>query len=165
MKKIFFFIIISSSLNLLAQQTFDKWENVELKDKFGDKTGEVIKSILVKGKFSNTATTDSDLIVKISDYGKHIKFSFYEYNKPPEATIVSKTRIGRIYIKRANGEEETHRGYAMSYGGVYLNKKRNKLTKLIRNGNGEIIKVFIWAREFSIYGKSTYSFSLKTQEN
>lgn len=166
MKKIktLLLLTIFLTLNLFSQQNLDTWETVELKDKFGDKTGESVKSLITKGKFGNTATSDEDMLVKVSDYGKYIKISFFEYNKPPEATLVSESRNGKIHIKRDNGEEEKYSVNASKYGGVYLYKKRNKLSKLIREGNGEIIKVFLWSREFSIYGKSTYSFKLKTQE-
>lgn len=158
-------LTILLSLNLYSQEKFDIWKTVELKDKFGDKTGRTVKSFITKGKFGNTATSNEDMLVRILDYGDYIKISFFEYNKPPEAILVSESRNGKIHIKRENGDEEKYSGNASKYGGIYLKKKRNKLSKLIRSGNGEVIKVFLWSRQFSLYGKSTYSFKITTQKN
>ncbi|WP_445749991.1 hypothetical protein [Polaribacter sp.] len=153
------------SFNLFSQESLDNWEIVELKDKFGDKTGETVKSLFTRGKFSNTATSNEDMLVRVLDYGDYIKISLLEYNKPPEAILVTENRNGYIHIKRENGDEEKYTVNASGYGGMFIYKKSNKLLKLIREGNGEVIKVFLSSREFSIYGKSTYTFSLKTQEN
>lgn len=163
MKKIILFVLLHSPIFLQAQLNYDKWEVIETVDEFGDKTGEKVAQIFAKGTFSNSATTNSELIVRISDYEDMMFISLFEYGKTPEAKLTYDSSFGKISIKREDGLIEKYQVMASKDGGIYLGKK-NKLATLIRDGNEELLKVYISDKQFSDYGSSTYNFKIKTQK-
>lgn len=57
-----------------------KWSSVDVVDRYGDKTGKTVNQIVLKGVFSNSATSNSDAKVIFTDYGeREIKIKIIEY--------------------------------------------------------------------------------------
>lgn len=154
-----FMVVMSTTM--YSQINFDSWETVQVTDDFGDPTGESVVRFFSEGKFSNSATSNSDLIVKVVDYGESILIDLFEYSSPPSATLCYDGCLGDISVKRADGTVETYEGYALDIGGIYFNSE--EFRDLIHNGGGEEIKVFIAQRLFSDYGGAMYSFKIITQ--
>ena len=154
-----FMVVMSTTM--YSQIDFDVWQTVDVTDEFGDPTGESVTRMFVEGKFSNSATINSDLIAKIVDYGESVLIDLFEYSSPPSATLCYDGCLGEVSVKRADGTVESYECYALDMGGVYFNKP--DFLDLIHNGGGEEVKVFIAQRLFSDYGGAMYSFKIITQ--
>ena len=164
MKKLFLMMGLAAISAIgFGQLNYDVWETVEIVDEFGDSTGESVIRTFAKGTFSNSATANSDLIVKVVDYGDGIAFDLYEYSSPPAAKLCYDGCFGNISIKRANGDIETYEVFAPKSGGIYVSDERVDFTNVLKNSNGETIKVVIKQSSFSKYGSSSYKFDLVTQ--
>lgn len=144
------------SLTLYAQD----WEKVETVDEFGDSTGESVLRLLVNGKFSNSATVGSDLIVKVVDYGDAAIFTLYEYGSSP-ASMGYKGNLGSIKVKLASGEVVKFNCFAPKSGGIYFGKEDyTALFKYLKDGTGSVMKFLVNEEDFSEYGNATYKFSI-----
>lgn len=160
MKKLFFLTMVLA-LNLLNAQdiAFDKWQTIETQDEFGDSTGEKVDRLVVKGKFSNSATSNSDLIVKVVDYGESCSISLYEYNRPPAVTLVSKGSFGTIKYKDSNGEIGTLNTFASKSGGLYFSKESYiEFMRVLQES--KTLPLIVREENFSKYGNSVYKFTL-----
>jgi hypothetical protein len=155
-------LIILSTGHISAQLSYDQWETVELEDEFGDKTGEKVKRIFHKGKFSNSAVYNEDLIVKVVDYGTNILISLYEYGEPPVAELVYEGSFGSISIKMPDDTVKKYEVFAPESGGLYLNDE-DDLYQLLKNGKNQKLKVSVRQSSFSDIGQSSYNFNLLTQ--
>lgn len=162
MKKYILTLIALISLLSYSQERipYDEWTTVETKDKFGDISGEKYLIFQTKGTFSNSATSNSELLVRITDFKKQFHLNLFEYGKDPAARLNGTSPS--VQIKRENGE--VLYGSALLVDDVHLYiRKKSKIGKLISNGTSEILKIFI--TEQSEYSKSTYLFSIKSKNN
>lgn len=175
MKKIILTVamVIGMMTTTQAQEWLGKWTTVETTDDFGDNTGEKMNMIVVKGKFSNSATANERLYAQIGDHGNLIQIRLFEYEKPPAAQIGKKFSEGVIKVKLEDG---TIREFNMkSYGELGIcvkdagpgnrNKRDienfNEFASFIRDKT-QTAKVFIDARSFGGYS-GTYLFEFQTQ--
>lgn len=137
---------------------YDEWINIETKDSFGDATGEKSLVFFTKGVFSNSATSNSELLVRITDFKKQFHLNLFEYGKAPAARLNGLSPS--IQIKTENGDVVYGSALLIDDIHLYITKK-SKLGKLISNGTGETLKVFI--TEQSEYSKSEYLFNIKSK--
>ena len=146
-----------------AQLNYE-WETVEIVDEFGDPTGDVAKSVYCEGVFSNSATSNSDLIARVSDQSELIVIQLYEYASPPSVSMGLGDEIGKIKVKRADGTVQEFGAWSPKGGGLYFSKDLGRdFIDLVLNGGGEEITVLIKEKDFSEYGSASYRFKLKTQ--
>lgn len=160
MRKLVLVLGMVLAFNLSNAQVFDKWEEVPVVDSFGDPTGESVKRLLVNGTFSNSATSQSKLIVKVTDYGDACLISLYEYGRGPEAKLGLKGAFGSIEYKDANGERGSLRAFASKGGSLYFSKE--DYTNFVNALNqSKELRVLVFESSFSDYGTSKYIFTLK----
>lgn len=146
-----------------SQYHYDWKDNTPL-DEFGDPLDIVQKDIYCTGVFSNSATTNSDLLVRVVQEDQIIAFELYEYSKTPMARLVLTDGQGKIKVKRADKTVEEYDAYAMKTGGVFFYPQvGSDFVNLVKNGEGEEITVLIKQDDFSDYGMASYRFKLKTQ--
>ena len=142
-----------------SQINYNEWEEVIVTDEFGDPTGESVQRAWFAGVFSNSATSNSDLSVKVVDYGSAILIELYEYNRQPSASMGYESSFGDISVKRADGTVEKYRTFAVDSGGLYFNSK-DDFTGLFRSASGETIKIVVREKAFSDYGSAIYVFEV-----
>lgn len=160
MKKVLFLMmLVAFSTAVQSQIVYNQWEATEVTDEFGDPTGETVTSAFFEGTFSNSATTNSELAVRVIDYGELIVLKLYEYKSTPDAKMCYDGCFGNITVKRASGAIETYRTYAPKGGGLYYDTK-DDFMELFRNNSGETIKIVVHENNFSDYGSSKYSFTI-----
>ncbi|WNW01502.1 hypothetical protein RRF68_10950 [Tenacibaculum sp. HL-MS23] len=89
--KLLILLIIFICGNVISQEkktdNYNEWIETSFKDEFGDNTGRKARVYLTKGKFGNSATTNSNLTVRITEYKKYFHISLFEYDSPPEAIL------------------------------------------------------------------------------
>ena len=144
-------------------QHYDWQDNTPLDD-FGDPLDIVQKDIYCTGVFSNSATSNSDLLVRVVQEGLIIAMELYEYNTGPVARLAFDDAQGKIKVKRADKTVEEFDALTMKNGGVFFfDDVGSEFVDLVINGGGEEITVLIKQEDFSDYGMATYRFKLKTQ--
>lgn len=159
--RILIILVILFSGRVHSQETtttrYNQWIETSIVDEFGDNTGKTSKIYLTKGKFSNSATTNSDLTIRVIDYKDYFHISLFEYNRPPEAKLDGgQYNFVLVSIKDKRGNIVRKGARLVKSGGLRI-KKRNKLGKII--SKNEPIQVYI--TEMSEYKhNSTYGFSL-----
>jgi hypothetical protein len=162
MKNFLLAVLLAATTSLSAQLTYDEWERQETVDEFGDPTGNSVDRIFLHGRFSNSATTGSDLTVKVVLWSDgNVSIDLYEYDRSP-ATLCSGCS-GRITVKLPDGSLKTISAWGSSKGGLLFSAKKGKeseLLTLINQTSGEL-KFNIDESNFSTYGRSRYSFVLK----
>ncbi len=141
-----------------AQYNFKTWQTIPLVDEFGDETGQKTKAIFGQGTFSNSATSNSELIVKAIDYNVDILIELYEYGNGPAVTYNDIT--GFIKVKRANGDIEDYEFYG-SEEGLYFDTTK-PFGLLMKSGKKEELKIVLDESEFS-RSRSKYLFTIRTQ--
>lgn len=147
----------------IAQNHYE-WKDNSPLDEFGDPTDIVQKDVYCTGVFSNSATTNSDLKVRVIQENDIIAFELYEYNTTPLARLVLEDGEGKIKVKRADKTVEEYDAYAAKNGGVFFFPEiGGDFVDLVKNGDGEEITVLIKQEDFSEYGMASYRFKLKTQ--
>lgn len=160
MKKVLFvMMLVAFSTAVQSQIVYNEWEATEVTDEFGDPTGDTVTSAFFEGTFSNSATSNSELAVRVIDYGEIVVLKLYEYKSTPDAQMCYDGCFGSITVKRASGAVETYRTYAPKSGGLYYDNK-DDFMNLFRNNSGETIKVVVREDSFSDYGSSKYTFTL-----
>ena len=123
-----------------------QWTAVETVDNFGDKTGKTVNQIVLEGRFSNSATTDSNAWVFFTDYGeREIQIRIIEYTDNPAIFLDDWVEL---YIKKASNDKQYGRrfvsksdvvGYPLnfSFGDKALYTKRindKKWAKYVKKG-------------------------------
>jgi hypothetical protein len=148
----------------LIQSVKAQWQKTELKDEFGDKTGKFRATVATQGTFSNSATRESDLIVKMLVAKDGLKggliFYLYEYdlNNPAVTTSMD----GRIVLKMKpqNGEVVEIRNVSPFYVSVLGKKKWPQMLKLLQTEKQPIKAVLL----VTDYGNtSTYRFEIPVE--
>ena len=142
-----------------GQINYNKWEEVSITDEFGDLTGESVQRAWFEGVFSNSATSNSDLVVKIVDYGSALLLGFYEYARQPNASMGYESTFGDISVKRADGTVETYRAFAPDSGGLYFDSN-DEFFDMFRMASGETVKIVVREKAFSDYGSAIYVFEI-----
>tara|TARA_R110002050_G_C8625720_1_gene487889 strand:- start:56 stop:601 length:546 start_codon:yes stop_codon:yes gene_type:complete len=181
MKKVILVLaMVALTFSMNAQLNYNQWETAHVTDEFGDRTGESVDRLFVKGKFNNSATYGSKLIVKLVDYGDSMILSLYEYGSSPEANIDYDSNYGFINIKRADGSVEKYSGFALKDGGIYFAKTSETMEEiqrsgtkgikfyedfnaLINSGKKESIKVIINGDDLGGRSSDKYIFTLITR--
>lgn len=133
------------------------WETGNYVDDFGDKTNEKFIEQSAYGSFSNSATTNSDLVARILIDKNNIRFQLKEYGRHP----VNRGSID-FKMKRNDSIIGKFTMSAYDYGYVqfpsYESDKNNKIKKLKKTLlQGGKIKFY---GEINSYGRSTYNFVL-----
>lgn len=133
MKLIIALFLCSIPLCIKCQEIqFDRWYNTKTVDKFGDSTG-TTKVIFIKGNFSNSATTNSDLIIKLGIVGVTSVLEFYQYSDIPAKMESTET----LFYKTSKGEEK-----------IKLKCKGHQCSN-----NSDLSKLLM-AKEFKFYGEN-----------
>ena len=125
MKKIISVILLIMLLagqctTVFAETAIDTgiWEKRAYVDDFGDPTDEYYYTAEVKGTFSNSATTNSDLIGKIiidrSNEDASVAIMLYEYGEYQVKNPYSTGRQYEVKIKDTYGTVSTYEGYMYS---------------------------------------------------
>lgn len=144
-----------------SQIVYDTWTEKPINDEFGDPTGETAFVYFAEGQFSNSATTGSELIVKVVDYGSSIQMTLFEYGRLP-SNFCYDGCIGKVSVKGSEGVVNRYEVYEHSDGTIVINDKRS-LYDVIKNGDGEELKFVINESDFSDYGRSRYQFTITAQ--
>ena len=135
---------------------FGIWKVRYYVDNFGDKTkeGYITNEEKIYGKFSNSATTNEKLRVKllINSY-KEAGIQLYEYDGRTPSMSVGKLTIS---LKDSTGKKQTLSGQYYDSDRLFLSESSSKkLHKALKNGGK--VQFFI---SNSKYGFSTYSFTI-----
>lgn len=157
MKKVLL-IILFVCFYLTSNAQFKK---LEWKDEFGDSAGGEYYSSLFYGKFSNSATIESEATFAVfyddNMDGGSSWWKVYEYGDNP-ANFVKK--MGVVKIKKPDGIVEEF--YGMFTGStIYFRSKYYKKLKSIYTQKGEY-KVFF--RDPNSYDTSKYNFTISVEE-
>lgn len=148
---------------LTAISSAQGWEETPTKDEFGDLTGGSVLSQYCEGTFSNSATANSDLTVRISIQQEILMLDLYEYNQQPGAKLSREATLGKIKVKRADGTVEEYQAFAPDQGGLWFPPGyQMKFLDLVMDGDGEEITVLIKEEDFSEYGTASYRFKMVT---
>ena len=120
------------SVSMISAQ----WKYVNQVDSFGDPTGETVKTIRVRGYFSNSATTRSEARLRIVDFGTHVRVSITEYGGSNPATFTGD--FAAVMVKKANGYRVNGFIEAFNYGTKYLDwrEKTPKQRKRVERKGG-----------------------------
>lgn len=163
MKSFIILIVLSfTSYSLSAQIVYDKWEATSTVDDFGDATGDTVYRYFAKGTFSNSATAASELTVKVVDYGTSVYFYLYEYNRS-KASLAFESKTGEISVKRESGDVEIYKAFYFEKSEALVFSEDDKFLKVLKSTKGEKLKVLVKEANFSNYGKSRYTFTIKTR--
>lgn len=132
------------------------WKIGEYSDQFGDPTGEKFISTNTIGNFSNSATSNSDLWVKIIIEKSIAGLFLHQYSPSDQAEKFIGN--GKMFLKNEKGEkiEILIGGHWNQNGGIRIeNNNFTKLISFLKKSPGEIIVVV--HNEYS----SIYNFSIK----
>ena len=137
MKKLILLMMVLAVTTMTAQLNFDSWNSSDVVDDFGDNTGQTVDRLFASGTFSNSATADSRLTVKLVDYisDKILFLDFYEYNSAPGARL-ARSEYLYLHVKLENGSVIKLKGFASKGGGlVFSTKNYNKAKEILKSGN------------------------------
>jgi len=161
MKKLVLLLgMVAFTFSMNAQLNYDKWETVVTTDNFGDPTGESVSRIFGKGVFSNSATSNSELIVKFVDWGDAMTLDLYEYGRTPGASVSYKSVFGVINIKQDDGTVVQVKAFANKNGGLYFSDDDYVSLMEVINGDSSVLKIQFDERDFGTSGSSSYSFKI-----
>ena len=138
-----------------------KWKVVDFVDSFGDKTGENANVLLITdGTFSNSATEDSKLYVKLTEStkDKYINIDLYEYGSTPGACLSYSGAFGAISYKASDGSIKKLKGFASKECGIFFSENDYTSFKKVLSENKEI-KCRINTSDFEDNG-SSYNFTI-----
>lgn len=87
-----------------VQEKASIWEHVPVKDEFGDIIeGKTLLVARVKGKMTNSAVADAELLIEMQVSDSTIYTAFYEYGTEPRAELPHGVSLP-IKVKLPNGE-------------------------------------------------------------
>jgi hypothetical protein len=159
MRQFFFMLMLAAMTSVSAQTQMNEWIEVPVVDEFGDDTGAAADIYISEGTFSNSATSGSDLLVRVSNQNGSYFIELFEYGTQPSAALTLSSAYGDIRVKRESGEVETYRGFASKSGGIYF-ADDSKLANLLDQSSGEKLRVVVDEDDFSDYGSSRYVFTV-----
>lgn len=138
------------------------WKQIKLLDEFGQDTGETTIGLETDGTFSNSATANGKLKVKIQYTESIYVLNIYEYGDLPVSFDTS-ARSEKIDVKRENGDIEQYDAMFMkSYG--FLFKDDEGLGKLINEGKGENLTLLIKAKKYESGNSAVYTIPIKARD-
>lgn len=131
------------------------WETKYYVDEFNDPTSQkyVTTKSLINGTFSNTATTNSNLNVKILVDSTGVSFMLYEYGNHQVKSGIN--RGYHIYIKYGN--EKTRVSGSLTTDRISVLLDDNDVNNALKSG--KTVSFYI---EDTDYHTSTYSFSVES---
>ena len=159
-KAVLVLAMVALTFSMNAQLNYDKWQTVVTTDNFGDPTGDSVSRIFGKGVFSNSATSNSELIVKFVNWGDAMTLSLYEYGSAPGASISYKSAFGVINVKKDDGTIVKVKAFANKNGGLYFSDDDYTSLMEVINGDSSVLKIQFDERDFGLSGSSSYSFKL-----
>lgn len=166
MKNLTLAITLMLGMTSFGQLNYDEWETNFYVDDFGDPTEESYSRVFCQGTFSNSATSNSELTVKVLDDGEYITISLYEYNRGSGARVGDYDgSLGEIQYKLSNGTTGTLKCHAPKSGGIFFSRKNYTAFKtLLTNNPGTTISFAV--NEFDCdYGKcSSWIFKMVTPQ-
>lgn len=125
-------MLFIATMTISAQESIE-WESKFYVDEFEEPTDVGYDVIMLTGKFSNTATVNSDLTVRIISSNDSFSIDLYEYNRGPAASLSYETKFGSFKIKQGD-EVYTIDAMASKNGGIYVWKFKNtKKTVVAKN--------------------------------
>ena len=161
MKKVVLVLtMVALTFSMNAQLNYDKWQIVVTTDDFGDPTGDSVIRIFGKGVFSNSATSNAELIVKFVNWGDAMTLDLYEYGRTPGASISYKSAFGVINIKEDDGTVVQVKAFANKNGGLYFSDNDYISLMEVINGGSSVLKIQFDERDFGLSGSSSYSFKI-----
>lgn len=146
------------SIKLVNINNLGIWSLGHYIDDFGEPTKEAYISTILLGTFSNSATTNSDLSVRILIDRKSIRIQLYEYasNHP-----IKGEGIIDFKIRDKNDKELEVRAYNSDYGNTTVDDKDEKKLRKILLSGGKIRFV----AESKKYGSpSIYKFTIENAD-
>lgn len=133
------------------------WETKYYVDNFGDKTDKKYQVFIdEKGKFSNSATSGSELFARTLIDDTNIRFDLFEYGR---GQSVGKALGSARYTLSVKSDNETLTYSLVAYEkALALEKKdRNRFLSMLKDA-GDELKCFLEIR--GEYSSSTYNFKL-----
>lgn len=123
------------SIKLANINNLGAWDIGYYVDDFGERTGENFVSMILYGKFSNSATTNSDLKVRILIDKSSSSIQLYEYggNHP-----IKGEGFIHFKIRDKNNQEYQIRGYNSTRGSTTIGAEYDKILRNILLSGGEI---------------------------
>ena len=152
--------MVALTFSMNAQLNYDKWQVVVTTDDFGDPTGDSVIRIFGKGVFSNSATSNAELIVKFINWGDAMTLDLYEYGRTPGASISYKSAFGVVNIKEDDGTVVQVKAFANKNGGLYFSDNDYVSLMEVINGGSSVLKIQFDERDFGLSGSSSYSFKI-----
>ena len=132
------------------------WNQTGVVDEFGDIIeGKSIISSNSTGKFSNSATADSDLTVRMQLVEGNIYAFFYEYNSEPQAHLPESEFIN-VKVKVEGGEVIKVKQFLFNH---MMCDTEGELTALVKNQTSPL-KVIVDLSTIDKYSHTTYQFEI-----
>ena len=136
---------------------------INYEDEFGDPTGEVGLRIFCNGVFSNSATSNSKLIVRITDDNESIFMSLFEYGTTPGTALKYKGTFGKFICKLEDGSKVSINAFAAKSGGILISKDNYTSFKKLLTTNNKI-QCYISKYSFDENG-SSYLWTINAIQN
>jgi hypothetical protein len=158
MKTFFTLTLCFLTLSITAQEPIIKsaWVESPVVDEFGDIIeGESIITSSSQGKFSNSATSDSDLTVNMQIVDGSIYAVFYEYNSAPQAHLPENEFIN-VKAKVESGEIVKVQQFLYNH---IMCDTEGELTSLVLNQSSPL-KVIVDLSTIDKYSYTTYQFEI-----
>lgn len=140
------------SINFVTAQ----WETKFYVDDFGDPTEDSYETLIAKGTFSNSATTNSDATYQIVKDESSILIYIYEYNNKLAKGIDS--NFTTIKIKKPSGEVVTFKKVLFSKKGyLFVNDFNFGIMRAVLKKKGKYTIIF---HKKTKYSESSYKINL-----
>lgn len=137
-----------------SDETAPFWIVSEDKDRFGNPTGtKSVACIIPDGKFSNSATTDSELVVGLYPYEDDLVFRFLEYGS--YLADFSTGSVASVY-SNIGGQETKHKKVSAHRSAISISGK-DAIAIATELAAGNDVSMYIVAGKY-IY--STYKFTI-----
>lgn len=137
----------------------NKWRFKHFVDEFGDDTEHSYIDYVGSGTFSNTATTNSDLLFSFIVDPNGIGIALYEYGSSLVQNSYSHNVKYDIAIKDASGKKYSVIGIMVSDIGDRVFADQNELLTILKNSNNQELKFHIVNSERP---STYYNFSVDT---
>lgn len=140
------------------------WNQVDYVDEFGDPTGEsTVTQLVMDGKFSNSATTNSPLAVKLVQVDGGLLVELHDYQNPEVTTFGYENSFGKIQVKYPNGTKESVEIFSSETLGLFISDDKPLFDSIMTEGRNAEIAFHIDGSKFSKYESSTYDFKVMTR--
>lgn len=147
---------IEDSTNVVQSSS---WEIDYYVDNFGDKTNKQYQVYFdSEGKFSNSATSGSELFTKVIIDEQNIRFDLYEYGKGPSVGKEIGTATYNLSVK-SGSETYSYSLIALEKTLILKNKDRVKFLDMLKIANNELKCYIVIKGEYS--SSSTYNFKME----